>query len=304
VPNAGSSHLLRTSRPRFWIYLLGPWLLGAFAGAADARDFLDWKFWIGCLGFAFPANLFVYGVNDIHDTETDERNAKKTDDAAGYERFLPRSEHRRMTAHILAWNIPWTFALLVSSAFRSNWPGTGALLAFLFFSYGYSAPPIRAKARPIVDSIFNILYACPGFAAFFLMGGRWDSGTGLVLAAAWLWCMAMHAFSAVPDIDADREAGVETVATRLGRERTLLACGISYVLAAGFAGAALHDWWIALVALAAMGFAYAVLVGVALSKRAGDRVFAVYRIFPAVNATVGFLLTMLVLLHRWPVLRP
>lgn len=298
------SRLLRTSRPRFWIYLLGPWMLGSFAGATSANAFMSWEFWVGLLGFLFPANLFVYGVNDIHDTETDLRNAKKSEASGGYERFLPPAEHRRMMHQILLWNVPWVGALLVSSLLRMQWTAFGALAAFLFFSHGYSAPPIRAKARPVVDSVFNILYACPGFAGFSLMGGDLGSRFWLVLGAAWLWCMAMHAFSAVPDIEADRDAGVDTVATFLGRDRTLLACGACYVSAAGLAAIAARDWTGGIATLACLGFTYAVLVGVALSRRQGDRVFAVYRIFPWVNAGVGFLLTMLVLLNRWPDLRP
>jgi 4-hydroxybenzoate polyprenyltransferase len=35
---------------------------------------------------------------------------------------------------------------------------------FLFFAIGYSLPPLRAKARPFVDSIFNVLYQ---FSALF-----------------------------------------------------------------------------------------------------------------------------------------
>jgi hypothetical protein len=53
-----------------------------------------------------------------------------------------------------------------------------------------------------------------------------------VLLPALLWCMAMHAHSAAPDITADREAGVATVATLIGRQRTLVLCGLAYGLAA------------------------------------------------------------------------
>jgi len=279
-------------------------MLGSFAGATSAYSFLTWEFWVGFAGFLFPANLFVYGINDIHDTETDLRNAKKSEVSGGYERFLPPAEHRRMMQHIMVWNVPWVAVLLLASVARSQWTAFVALVSFLFFSHGYSAPPIRAKARPVVDSVFNILYACPGFAAYTLMGGDFNRGFWWVLGAAWLWCMAMHAFSAVPDIEADREAGVDTVATFLGRDRTLIACGACYITAAGLAAFAVRHWSGGLAALVGMGSAYAVLVGVALSRRQGDRVFAVYRIFPWVNASVGFLLTMLVLFNRWPVLRP
>jgi len=39
------------------------------------------------------------------------------------------------------------------------------------------------------------------------------------LAGAWLWAMGMHTFSAIPDIEPDRAAGIRTTATLLGEGR-------------------------------------------------------------------------------------
>ena len=71
------SYLLKISRPRFWIYLLGPYLIGIIA-ATDTVDILyTIPFWIGFLYFLFPANLLIYGANDISDYQTDQHNQKK-----------------------------------------------------------------------------------------------------------------------------------------------------------------------------------------------------------------------------------
>jgi hypothetical protein len=43
-----------------------------------------------------------------------------------------------------------------------------SLLGFLFFGIFYSAPPIRAKEIPFLDSFFNILYVFPGIAAYLV----------------------------------------------------------------------------------------------------------------------------------------
>jgi 4-hydroxybenzoate polyprenyltransferase len=304
VETSGLSGLLRTSRPRFWIYLLGPWLLGSFAGAHDHRWFLSWPFWFGLVACTLPANLFVYGVNDIHDTETDRLNAKKAEGGDGYERYLPPEQHRTLARQILIWNLPAVVAMLAAAIVGPNVPALIAIASFVFFSWGYSAPPIRAKARPFVDSIFNILYACPGFAAYFLSGGPVGTGVGWIVGAAWLWCMAMHAFSAVPDIEADREAKLATVATALGGRWTLAACGIFYVVAAGITGWVVRGWQFGTATLVAMGMAYALLVAAASSGRGEEQVFRVYKIFPYVNASIGFGLTLLVLWNRWAALRP
>lgn len=291
--------LWRTSRPRFWVYLAGPYLLGSFAGAPSADTFLAAPFWIGLAFFTLPANLLVYGVNDIFDYETDRRNAKKSGDPAGYEKLLDPSEHPRLWTAVALLCLP-LLALLRPAARGAEL----AMTAFLFFSVFYSAPPIRAKARPVVDSLFNVLYACPGFFGYLLAGGAAGPVAPGVVAAAWLWCMAMHAFSAVPDIQADTDAGVPTVATLLGRRATLWACGALYVASAALAAPALSATPVGPALCGLLAVAYAAMIGASL--RGGDvsRVFQVYRWFPVLNAAAGFLLTMAVLWARWPALRP
>jgi len=43
--------------------------------------------------------------------------------------------------------------------------------------------------------------------------------------------MAMHAYSAIPDIQADTEAEIKTVATLYGKTGTLIFCIVCYLLA-------------------------------------------------------------------------
>ena len=273
----GARALLRASRPRFWVYLAGPFVVGLLAAARAPGDLLSWR--AVCFGafFLFPANLFVYGVNDAYDFETDARNAKKQ----GYEARLERQAQRGMLGLALGLALPFlALALAVAP------PRAVALLGLFFLlSHQYSAPPIRAKSRPLLDSLFNGLYACPAFFAYALLGGR-----GLAPApvlAAWCWTMAMHAYSAVPDIQADAEAGVSTIATALGLRPTLLCCAALYASAALASYAALG--WLS----AALG---AVYVGMMLaSVRSGaaqgsQGVLRLYRLFPALNTLAGLAL--------------
>lgn len=55
------SFLFQVSRPRFWMYLIGPYLIGIGASqdfnTAVALNPLIW-FWL--LYFSFPGNLFIY----------------------------------------------------------------------------------------------------------------------------------------------------------------------------------------------------------------------------------------------------
>ncbi|MBW3637133.1 MAG: prenyltransferase [Armatimonadetes bacterium] len=278
--------LLLISRPRFWMYVFGPYLVGALAGASEPRDFFAPLNLLFALFFLFPANLLIYGINDICDYETDVLNAKKR----GYEYLVPPDERSKIGRAIALFCAPFVpFLVFLPRA------SLLAMVAFLFFSIGYSAPPLRAKARPIVDSAFNVLYIFPGVFAYFLSGGTRFSW--VLFGGAWAWAMAMHAYSAVPDISADKEAGVPTVATFLGIKATLWFCLGLYVFSALCASPALG--WLA-VLLAAI---YVRLM--LLSLRAGTElgVMKIYRHFPLVNTLAGGAIFWFVLWGKsafWP----
>ncbi|MFM7088214.1 MAG: hypothetical protein ACKOW9_01625, partial [Candidatus Paceibacterota bacterium] len=71
--------ILKMSRPRFWLYLAGPFLVGYTASAFSLDAFSDWRFWVLLFYFLIPANILLYGVNDLADQDTDAFNAKKDD---------------------------------------------------------------------------------------------------------------------------------------------------------------------------------------------------------------------------------
>jgi lycopene elongase/hydratase (dihydrobisanhydrobacterioruberin-forming) len=76
------SRVIRISRPRFWIYELGPYMVGVLGGLI-ANSYIGAYFHILLviifgLYFLIPANIWIYGINDIYDYETDKLNPKKT----------------------------------------------------------------------------------------------------------------------------------------------------------------------------------------------------------------------------------
>ena len=268
------------------MYVFGPYIVGALAGASTPREYLSPLALAWALFFLWPANLLIYGVNDIFDYETDVLNAKKR----GYEDLVPPDERRALGRAIALLCLP--FFPLLAFVPRACWV---AMVAFLFFSIFYSAPPIRAKARPLLDSAFNVLYICPGVFGYFLAGGTRFSWP--LLGAAWAWAMAMHAYSAVPDISADREAGVPTVATLLKLRGTLWLCLALYLGAAAVAWGALS--WLALV----LGAAYTVLMALSLRANSEAGVMRLYRVFPIVNTLAGGAIWWFIVLHKrafWP----
>ena len=73
----GLRYLLVLSRPRFWLYLAGPVAVGVTYGIGDVSGlFTPTTVALACY-FLVPANVFLYGVNDVFDADIDELNPKK-----------------------------------------------------------------------------------------------------------------------------------------------------------------------------------------------------------------------------------
>ncbi len=281
--------VLRISRPRFWVYEAGTFAIGVMLALRP----LDYPLLqvtplmlLFLFYFIFPANLLIYGINDIYDYETDRLNPKKTE----YEALVLPHEHRPL----LQWIAVATFPFLLLLIYASH-AAVLAFAVFLFCAIFYSAWPIRAKVRPVLDTIFSAgHYVATGVFGYYLAGGA--EVDWLIVLAGMFWSMAMHAYSAVPDIEADKTSGIATVATLLGEKATLWFCLVLYVAAAALA-------WTYLGALAVvLGLIYAGLVIASILARSPEELFRYYTYFPALNLAAGFFifLTLSVLLrYTW-----
>ena len=265
-----AGYLLRVSRPRFWLYLAGPVVVGvAYAARTPAELFAPIAVAL-FVYFLVPANVFLYGVNDIFDADIDVENPKKEGREVRYHggRLVPGLVG-------LAGVLGLAFVPFVPAA------GVVALAAFLFLAVEYSAPPFRFKTTPFLDSVSNGLYVLPGIVAYTAIAGAAPPTPAVV--GAWLWTMGMHTFSAVPDIEPDRQAGIETTATALGETRTYVYCGLCWLAAAAVFGL-VHPFFAAVLGI------YPVFVAfVAASRVPVDRA---YWWFPALNTVVGTALTL------------
>lgn len=270
------ARLLRISRPRFWLYELGTYAVGvAVAYAAIGGGALPVIPLLAFFAyFLFPANLLIYGINDIHDYETDRLNPKKT----GYEALVLPAEHRSLYRAILLVTLPFLPFL-----WGAPFPAALAFAVFLFCAIGYSAPPVRAKARPGLDSLFSAgHYVATGAFGYLLAGGPELALAPIV--AGMCWAVAMHAYSAVPDIQADGDAGLATIATRFGARGTLLLCLALYILAAVLA----FPYLGALTVL--LGAVYTAIMLASLLARSDAALFRLYAAFPVLNALAGMAL--------------
>jgi len=276
--------LWKVSRPRFWMYVFGPYIVGLVAGAPSVESLWDWRALAFAVFWTLPANLFIYGVNDVHDFETDSRNRKKE----SYEARLERQQQRALLRTVWLLVLPFCALALLFAGARA----TACLAGFFAFAYAYSAPPVRAKARPLLDSAFNILYVFPAWFGHALAGGSGFWLTGVL--AAWCWVAAMHAYSAVPDISADQDAHVDTIATHLGGTRTLLVCLGLYTASAALSFPALGALSLFL------GLIYGALMLLSIRAGSEEAVLQIYKYFPLINTFAGFCLFWRVALLQFP----
>lgn len=280
----GFKDTVRVARPLLWLNTAVLWVLALLVleQPPTGADLLLIAY------FTLPFNLWLHGINDIYDHESDLRNERKGSDEGAR---LPRAQHAPLRRAILAWNLPfWLLAL---------WQGTPlavVLLAlFLFLGWAYSAPPVRGKGRPGLDSLINCAYFLP-----YAIALAWHRAPGLVwvaslpaLLAFAAWAIASHAFTSIQDIEADRHAGIATIATALGAQRTAWLALAMYLLAAGTATRYGWGWGLG-VAL------YPLLAAWYLRAPSRARANRLYRIFILLNSILGFVVTVTLALASPP----
>lgn len=276
--------ILSISRPRFWIYEFGTFVFGALAAFSPFFNFFSFEIIFFAFYFLIPANILIYGINDIFDYETDKLNPKKVQ----YEELLEPKDQKKVWRWIFVTNIPF-----VIGAFFLAKPAMISFFAFLFFASFYSATPIRAKARPFLDAIFSAShYIATGVFGYYLLGGIVFPTLGVV--AGILWAVAMHAYSAVPDIKADEDAKLKTIATKLREKGTLIVCLILYGLSA-YLGSTVLGYGVLLYGLVYIGL---MILSIKKVGPGGSGLFKIYTYFPYINLIAGAVMTIsLLLIH-------
>ena len=281
--------VLAASRPFSWINTAYPFAAG-YLLATEGR--IDVALVVGTLYFLIPYNLLMYGVNDVFDYESDLRNPRKGGiEGALADPATARTVHRRILLACAVTNVPvlaWLLALGDAAA-------AAVLAVVVFLVVAYSAPRLRFKERPVVDSVTSAMhFVGPLWYALVLADADLGVRTAWpVLLAFVAWGVASHSFGAVQDVRADRAGGIASVATVLGAHRTVVGAALAYALAAGLLLAV--PWPGRLAAL--LPLPYLVNVARFWSVRDADceRAHAGWRVFLWLILVTGFLVTMLLI---------
>ncbi|WP_028045256.1 prenyltransferase [Cellulomonas sp. URHE0023] len=285
--------VLAASRPFSWINTAYPFAAGYLLATGGRLDAL---FAIGTLFFLIPYNLLMYGINDVFDHASDLRNPRK----GGIEGALVPQDraaevHRRILWSCIILTVPFVVYLLLHGSTAADL----TLLAVLFLVVAYSAPGLRFKERPVLDSFTSAMhFVGPLLYALVLVGASLTTRTTWpVLVAFVLWGMASHAFGAVQDVRADREGGIASVATALGAHPTVVASTVLYVLAAGVL--LLVPWPGVLAAVLPVPYAVSTARFWSVRDEDCERANAGWRTFLWLNLVTGFVVTMLLIATTW-----
>lgn len=270
-------YIVLLSRPRFWIYTLGPFLIGIAASVSSIQStfsiFLAPFALISYFYFGLVFNVLIYSVNDWFDRESDLHSTKK--------KGKEITPHPQYLKHIIL------ISLVISLAYSLILKDLQAQIVFflmLLLANFYSAPPLRFKTKVFLDSISNGFYILPAVIGYMVINGVMPNI--YAVAAGWVWCMGMHLFSAIPDIGADSNAKLTTTAVKLGKTNSLLLTSLYWLLTAVF-GFAMHPL------IGILGLIYVCIPLNVWSLQSNEK--KVYWYFPKINFVSGFILFLFAL---------
>ncbi|QRV93477.1 UbiA family prenyltransferase [Ceratobasidium sp. AG-Ba] len=181
------------------------------------------------LTFTFPLCLIAFGVNDAYDYYSDIVNPRKSDTSVEGIILNPAHRHIVLRGAIVSSINTIGISLLPSylaPAHLSNqqkYMPTISTVSLITVFWVYSAPPLRLKERPFLDSFSNgvmiWLTWSVGFVSCSNMVGQSRSPMDAPIEIYMLSLAAstVHALAAAADIEADVSAGFTTIATVLGR---------------------------------------------------------------------------------------
>lgn len=194
--------LVKVSRPVGWITAPLVFSIGLFYSGAKLAPLSV----LQILLLSFPYCILLYGTNDIYDYKSDTLNPRKTSIKLDPKYHFIVKKSSSFVALVL----------VIGSLITLNLSNILATVSLLFFSYYYSAPPLRLKERPPLDSFSN------GVLFFIVFSMGWSFGKGVFDIPAKIYfvsgcVMGIHSFSTVMDYTIDKGVGDRTFAVVFGK---------------------------------------------------------------------------------------
>ena len=237
---ASAGQVVRSVRWRELMFLVGAPTLGVIARTTPAAGLWMTALKVGALLLvALPAGAHVYLVNDLYDRQRDRVNPER--------RGSPLATGALSTRAAWVWALVFVLAALGAAGALLGWLGLAVVGAIVlnWDTYAWSSGPGRigpggsiaavgnptaskvgwGKCHPVAAAAHNLV----GGGLHFLLGvsasdGRlvWDGGVALWTGYFGLLFLAGHFHHVARQAEADRAAGVTTVATQWGVRRALV----------------------------------------------------------------------------------
>jgi len=276
--------LIITSRPISWINTAYPF---AAAYLLTIKK-IDATFIVGTIFYLIPYNLLMYGINDVFDFESDQLNPRK----GGIEGAkLNRNGHRFILYSSILLSLPFVIYLFIGSP---NDLSRLILLINIFLVLAYSLPVLRFKEKPFLDSMTSSSHFF-GPMVYALSYSGFTKTNLILIIAFFLWGMASHAFGAVQDIIADRQAHIGSIGTVIGAKNTVRFSILLY-LAAGVVLVLFYFSFLKLiVGLLVLIYIINILPFINLSDQQSEKCHQGWQRFIKINWFSGFVITMVLI---------
>lgn len=187
-----------------WVHFLGLYLLGAVYAAGEFP--MTTPFYVG-FGCCCAYLSFTYGYNNLFDRDLDA--PAKNPITAGRIPFN-QARYLALTAGLAGWVLSWLVS--VSAGLLA----TGMYLA----SWLYSGP-VQVKRIFIAGSLMNCLIFIPIFSLGMLVSGGAAAGGFFMAFVLCPSVMIPQLAHEIQDRESDLKAGVQTVAVKAGKKKTI-----------------------------------------------------------------------------------
>lgn len=275
--------ILLSSRPISWVNTAYPFGLAYLLNGGE----IDWLFWLGIVFFLIPYNIAMYGINDVFDYESDIRNPRK----GGIEgAVLPKSFHSTMLWASAISTIPFLVTLFIFGTWMSATWLTFSTLAVI----AYSAPKLRFKERPFLDALTSSThFTSPALVGATITGANLSIAMWTALGSFFLWGMASQILGAVQDVNADRKAELNSIATVIGARGAIRFSVVLYLLAAVLVTTLPNPAWI--VGLAVLTYVFNAARFWNITNETCEQANRSWKVFIWLNYLVGAVITILLI---------
>lgn len=279
-----AQRLFLSSRPISWINTAFPFAAAYYFLGGQ----LDAFFWLVTLFFFIPYNLLMYGINDVFDYESDLRNPRKGGIEGG---LLPPELHKPTLWIVTLISAP--FVVFIAFSVAGNVLALSIFMLTLYFVIAYSIKGLRYKEIPFLDSLSSAIHFVGPMIFAVAILNSFSEPVLLASVAFLLWGVASHAFGAIQDIRADREAGISSIATTLGARATARIAFVCYLLAASVL-LLLPDRF-AFAAIAAVPYLLVIGRELRISDENCERANRGWKLFLGLNFLAGAIVTSLLI---------